>query len=333
MAGNNIKLETEVVDADFPLLLGNSMLKKADAVLYLSREKAVLMGQEVKMRETSSGHFSLQIEKPKENIKFIENDDCLIGSDSVQDQELTLKEVEKLHHYFGHRTDQLTQLIKNSNKYTDTVKKHLETVEINCQSCKMNQKAKPKPKVALPRATRFNEVVSLDLKDYKEGTNKFILYAVDQFSRFTVGALIKNKNPSTIGTVLMEKWVATMGLMEFIHSDRGGEFCCEELTEVAEYLGVRSTFTAAYSPNQNGVNERNHAICDNMINKMRMQEPEMAASVALTWALMAKNTLKNVSGFSPFQIVFGKTPSLCTICVYFRPSWLGGSRDGKICGR
>ena len=58
---------------------------------------------------------------------------------------------------------------------------------------------------------------------------------------------------------------------DFIHSDRGGEFCCEELTEIAEYLGVRSTSTAAYSPNQNGTNERNHAICDNMISTIRAQ--------------------------------------------------------------
>ena len=111
----------------------------------------------------------------------------------------------------------------------------------------------------------------------------------------------------------MEKWVAAMGLMDFVHSDRGGEFCCEELTEIAEYLGVRSTFTAAYSPNQNGGNERNHAIVDNMITKMLMHDPSLSVSVALTWALMAKNTLQNISGFSPFQIVFGKTPALPSV--------------------
>ena len=122
-----------------------------------------------------------------------------------------------------------------------------------------------------------------------------------------------------------------MGLMNFIHSDRGGEFCCEELTEIAEYLGVRSTFTAAYSPNQNGTNERNHAIVDNMIAKMRMQDPNMPASVALTWALMAKNTLQNVSGFSPFQIVFGITfalPSVYAISLCCRTFWIRGSCDG-----
>ena len=125
------------------------------------------------------------------------------------------------------------------------------------------------------------------------------------FSRLTVGVFIPDKKPSTVGEKLMEKWIAPMGRMEMIHSDHGGEFCCDELVSIAEYLGVKSSFTAARSPNQNGLNERNHAIVDNMISKMRTADPNLSAEVALTWALVAKNTLQNVSGYSPFQIVFG----------------------------
>ena len=177
----------------------------------------------------------------------------------------------------------------------------------------MNQKAKPRPAVSLPRSTRFNQVVSLDLKEYQDGKHRYILYVVDLFSRLTVGSLISNKKPSTVGAEIMKKWIAPMGRMDMLHSDRGGEFCCEELTAVAEYLGVRCTFTAAASPNQNGVNERNHAICDGMMKKMRMEDPSLSADVALTWALAAKNSLEDVSGFSPFQIVFGESPKLPSV--------------------
>ena len=315
IARKNVLIEAEVIEADFPLLLGNSLLKKVEAVLYISRERAVIMGSEVGMVETSSGHFSIQVEHPKDLLEFSMTDKCLMteSCSDMKKKELTRKEIERLHHYFGHKNKQLGQLIKNSNRFNDEVKKYLEDVQSSCKSCKVNQKAKPVPKVAFPRATRPNEVVSLDLKDFIDGNDKYILYCVDLFSRFTVGALIRNKKPSTIGAVLMEKWVSVMGVMDFIHSDRGGEFCCEELVEIAEYLGVRSTFTAAYSPNQNGTNERNHAVCDNMISKMRAQDPDLSASISLTWALMAKNTLQNVSGFSPFQIMFGKNPTLPSV--------------------
>ena len=53
-AGVNVKIMTEVVDADFPLLVGNTLLKRAKAILYFDEAKAVMMGNEVKMQETES---------------------------------------------------------------------------------------------------------------------------------------------------------------------------------------------------------------------------------------------------------------------------------------
>ena len=47
LAGRNVRIRTEVVEADFPLLLGNSMLKRAGAVLYLREEKALIMNTSV----------------------------------------------------------------------------------------------------------------------------------------------------------------------------------------------------------------------------------------------------------------------------------------------
>ena len=314
LAGKNVKMTTEVIEADFPLLLGNTMLKKTQAVLFLSQEKAMIMGTEVKMKETNSGHFSLRIEQPKQCLDYVQND-CFMTNymNSIED-ELSLKDVQKLHQYFGHVSRRkLEKLIKNSNKLTEGVKKHLDYIELHCKSCKFNQKAKPRPAVALPRASKFNQVVSLDLKEYPEGKYKYILYAVDHFSRLTVGAFLIDKKPSTVGAALMEKWIAPMGRMETLHSDCGGEFRCEEMTALAEYLGVKVSFTAAYSPHQNGINERNHEIVDNMMKKMRMEDPTMPCTVALTWGLVAKNTLQNVSGYSSFQIVFGEAPKLPSV--------------------
>ena len=139
------------------------------------------------------------------------------------------------------------------------MKSHLDHIEAHCESCKKNQKAKPRPVVALPRASKFNQVVSIDLKTYPEGKYNYICYLVDLFSRLIVGAFIENKLPSTVASVILKQWMAPMGRMDTLHSDRGGEFCNEELTAVAEYLGVRSTLTAANSPNQNGIKKMENA--------------------------------------------------------------------------
>ena len=62
--------------------------------------------------------------------------------------------------------------------------------------------------------------------------------------------------------------------MQFIHTDLGGEFVNKVLTDVADYLNVRRTTTAA---------------------------------------LNAKNSLENYLGFSPFQLVFGESPKLPSV--------------------
>ena len=213
LAGKNVRIKTEVVEADFPLLLGNSMLKRAGAVLFLREEKALIMNTNVKMRETNSGHFCLKIELPKEGVDFAKIDlpqdsvgeakskdidkyvtDCLLTSEGA----LTYKDVEKLHNMFGHVSiRRLKDLIKNSKKWTTKVKNYLEDIEDKSRSCKLHRKAKPSQNVSLPRASNFNEIVTLDLKDCKEGIYRYILYIVDMFSRLTVGALISDKNPST----------------------------------------------------------------------------------------------------------------------------------------
>ena len=60
----------------------------------------------------------------------------------------------------------------------------------------------------------------------------------------------------------------------------------------------------------NGINERNHATVDRMIQKMLFAQPDMQPEVALAWALNAKNTLENYQGYSPHFLVFGESPKL-----------------------
>jgi len=49
--------------------------------------------------------------------------------------------------------------------------------------------------VAIPRATDFNSIVTLDLKEMGKS---YILWIVDAFSRVLVGAIIKDKKAETI---------------------------------------------------------------------------------------------------------------------------------------
>ena len=326
LGGKNLRLRAEVIDAELPLLLGNNSLEKANAVLHIGKKKAEIFGEVLDMKKTDSGHYSLWInnQDEKEIIDY-KNILCLV---TESDEDLTDEELKKVHHTLGHNSaEKLAKLIVNAGRATDKARteERLRKIKSDCQGCLRNPNRRPKPKSACPRATKFNEVVTLDLKDYKDPDNKdnrYILYIIDMFTRLTVGVFIPDKKPETIANKILKHWVgAGFCLMGFLHSDLGGEFVNEVMTDTADYLNVRLTTTAASSPNMNGCNERNHATVDRIMSKMMDQDPSMSADIALCWALNAKNSLENYMGFSPFQLVFGETPKLPSVFTAGPPGY------------
>ena len=71
-----------------------------------------------------------------------------------------MKQIQKLHHVFGHtKVERLEKLIKAAGKETEQTKKSLEKIKSTCEACIKMAKTKPKPKVSLPRANKFGDVV------------------------------------------------------------------------------------------------------------------------------------------------------------------------------
>ena len=100
---------------------------------------------------------------------------------------------------------------------------------------------------------------------------------------------INKKDAVTVGETLLRCWISQAGLgpMKTFHTDRGREFFNEELTSIGDYLQIKQTSTAAYIPNANGCNERNHAVVDRMMIKMLTSEPDMKSKVAVAWCIDA----------------------------------------------
>ena len=73
----------------------------------------------------------------------------------------------------------------------------------------------------LPKSRSFNEVVTLDLKEF--GT-KHILWMIDSFTRFIQGKLIPNKKADTIIQALTDSWCMNVGFpSQGFFADNGGE--------------------------------------------------------------------------------------------------------------
>ena len=84
-------------------------------------------------------------------------------------------------------------------------------------------------------------------------------------------------------------------------------------------LNINVKTTAAESPWSNGLCERHNAVLADMLTKT-LEDGNCKLETALAWAVNAKNSLHNVHGFSPYQLVFGKNPKLPGVLVNKLPA-------------
>ena len=146
----------------------------------------------------------------------------------------------------------------------------------------------------------------MDLKQWS--SNVWFLHIIDHATRYSSSCVIYTKKKEEVVKKLFENWITIFGNPGKILVDNGGEFCNKELITFCENLNVRICTTAAESPWSNGLVERHNAVLGLTVSKT-MEDAHCDLNIALAWGVSAKNALKNVHGFSPNQLVFGKNPS------------------------
>ncbi|VDI71372.1 Hypothetical predicted protein [Mytilus galloprovincialis] len=87
----------------------------------------------------------------------------------------------------------------------------------------------------------------------------------------------------------MSLWIGSrMGPPKRFLADNGGEFANEIFCDMCANLNIDIMNTAANSPWQNGICERNHAVVDDCVSKILEIQPKLHLEVALLWAFNAK---------------------------------------------
>ena len=134
---------------------------------------------------------------------------------------------------------------------------------------------------------------------------------VDSFTCFIKGKLISNKKADTIISALMDTWCMSVGFPTTgFFVDNGGEFVNVKLNELTSKLGLTVKFRRAFSPWRKGINKRNHAAADLTVKRL-MEEKRVPLSDSLVKAAAwTHNTSVNKLGFSPLQLVTGKTATI-----------------------
>ena len=302
IAGQNVMLRTDVVRSFIPCLLSRKDLKAAGCHLDLVHDRATLFGRIINLDLTTAGHYAVQCLDPEMT------EQVLIGQISGSHED-KIKRTVKLHKQFAHpKIQPFTQLLKDAGEFDEEIKEILEKIYSKCQICIEDTRTKARPVVGMPLARDFNECVAMDLKIHKEGN---IYYLVDVMTRYTAGGFVKDKEAETIVRATLDLWnLGPFGPPKKFLADNGGEFANELYRDMCENFNIEVLKTGAASPFQNGICERNHAVVDNMFNRMRKDNPTMDKHLILSSCIAAKNALAMNNGFSPVQLVTGKTPNL-----------------------
>ena len=328
IGSKNISIQTDVIESDIPLLFSRESLSKAEAVLNMKSHRIEFLGEKLPMTLSKSGHYllpitsrsSLALNPSSKNLKIS------LVSENKSKQDIALK----LHRQFAHcSAERLIKLLKSAGSPWDSDTELFEQIQAlneSCQTCLQYQQPKPRPVVGLPTATRFGEKNAMDLKFYDL---RIILHMIDHATRFSMAAAVPNKKPETIVRAMFSKWIGIFGAPDKLITDNGGEFVNKELIDLAESFNMTIQTTAAEAPWSNGLVERHNKVIEQMLDKI-LADTKCNFEIALQWAINAKNSLSNVHGFSPYQLVLGNNPKLPSVLSDKPPAFLSDQKVSQI---
>ena len=335
VVGKQATIATDVIDGDIPLLLSKTAMKNADVKMDFTNDKISILGIEQDIQYNATGHCCIPLSKATGHpIDSNTLNDVLYNTMNIDDlTHGTINEKRKiamkLHRQFSHaNAKKLKILIKEAGKEDEVLFKEIDDIVENCEVCIKYKKPKPRPIVGLPMGRCFNETIAMDLKEWSYHRKIWLLHIVDHATRYSSSCVIYNKRRETIIENVFKIWIGIFGAPGKILVDNGGEFANEDYLSMGENLNTTICTTPAKSPWSNGLVERHNGVLGDMLTKVMSQE-DISLSTGVAWCVAAKNALKNVNGFSPNQLVFGRNPNFPST-IDNRPPALEGKTTSEI---
>ena len=175
------------------------------------------------------------------------------------------------------------------------------------------------------RPVTFGKELHCDLKYIHDHNNKLFvaLSVVDAATSFHMAVLLRSRSASHVARKFQRHWCSLYGCPEDIIMDQGGEFDGAFVAWL-EAHGIHSKVTGARSAWQHGYAERHGALLGTMCTSLIWQYHAKGASQVkdcLCAAIQAKNMTLTRKGYTPFQMVFGRSPLF--------PRFVGGGHFGQ----
>lgn len=217
-----------------------------------------------------------------------------------------------LHDEMGHLGIERTLDLARSRFYWPKMTSEVESKVKTCGRC---VKRKKQPDKAAPlvniKTSRPMELVCMDFLSLEPDSHntKDVLVITDHFTKYAVAIPTRDQKATTVARCLWEQLFVHYGFPERLHSDQGRDFESLLIKELCALVGIKKIRTSPYHPRGNPVERYNRTLLSMLGTLQEKQKTKWREYVKpLTHAY---NCTKNeVTGFSPYELMFGRQPRL-----------------------
>ncbi|KAI3729797.1 hypothetical protein L6452_18466 [Arctium lappa] len=187
-----------------------------------------------------------------------------------------------------------------------------------CEKGKMKRAAhKPKPE---PSTCSPLELLHMDLcgpmRTQSLGAKKYVLVIVDDYSGYTWVKFLrlKDETPEVLITFLKTTQVKMQRPVKFLRTDNGTEFKNKIVEEYLESVGISHQYSAARTPEQNGVGERrNRTLVESawtMLGQLDLPLFLWAEAVSTACHTQNRSIIHRRFQKTPYELINNRTPAI-----------------------
>ncbi|XP_027861115.1 uncharacterized protein LOC114136907 [Xiphophorus couchianus] len=182
----------------------------------------------------------------------------------------------------------------------------------NCERC-IRRKAQPEKAAPLVniKTTRPLELVCMDFLSIEpdRSNTKNVLVITDHFTKYAVAVPTPNQRAKTVAKALWENYLVHYGMPERLHSDQGTDFESHTIKELCQITGIQKIRTTPYHPRGNPVERFNRTLL-NMLGTLQKEDKIHWKDFVKPLVHAYNCTRNDVTGYSPYELMFGRQPRL-----------------------
>lgn len=213
--------------------------------------------------------------------------------------------------FAGHFGYKKTLKRATSKYYWPNMKKQIKEYTQTCHLCQERNINRQKQQGFLQSIIREEpfELIGVDVVGPLPKTNrnnKYIITAVDVFTRWATTYATNTMNAIDIANFLVEKVFCIHGVPQVILTDRGTNFTAGLTDKLITQMNAKHVCTTSYHPQCNGCNEHFNGTLKTLISKYINKTHDDWDECLPILTCAYNSSVHESTGFSPYYMLFGR---------------------------